>query len=457
MNNNLPTAASFLVTENCNLACKYCYELGDHKNNKMSYDVIHKGLEYLCNNAKVLNKDNKFHVMIFGGEPFLYPDIVEEICEYGYQLQQKNNIKFTATVITNGTQMNDHILYILTNYKNKIGLTCQLSIDGIEEAHNLYRVTKSGEGSFKYIKNNIDKFKLAYTDKPWMLNMHGCINKKTLPFLYDSYVFFREKWEFNSIWFMPIHEEKWDTNDVVLYQKQLNKICDYIIDKCKETQSLDIVSTYTPINKCLYPYKKSMRPCGAGKTFVTVVSNGDIYPCHMFYFNNKPKEHIIGNVYSGIDENNPTRKMFVDITEEDMTCDKSCKNTNCYRCMGSNWLNNGAPTKQIKGIYCKMSNAEKDATDRMKKEIANLDFVDLNEKRWMRKEREWVEDGQLHQLYINSIGEEVIFTNELNQEQEEQVENYYNLNAFNILARSQKLVLQEIQDIKEKIVGGGIG
>ena len=137
-------------------------------------------------------------------------------------------------------------------------------------------------------------------------------------------------------------------------------------------------------------------------------------------------------------------------------CDKDCKNTNCYRCMGSNWLKNGSPTQQIKGVYCAMSSVEKSITDRMKKEIANLDFVDLNDKMWMKKEREWVENGQIHELYINSVGEEVDFVTELNKEQQYQVKEYYNLEAFNIIARSQKMVLQELQDIKMKL-GGDIG
>lgn len=453
MNYNLPTSASLLVTEKCNLSCSYCYELKGHNKSKMSIGIVHKALEYLCNNAKLINNEEGFHVMIFGGEPFLYPEIVEEICEYGYQLQQKHKVKFTATVITNGTQMNDYIFYILTNYKNKIGLTCQLSIDGIEEAHNLYRVMKNGEGSFKYIQKNIDKFKLAYKDKSWMLNVHGCINKLTLPYLYQNYIFFRENWGINKIWFMPIHEENWNENDVILYKEQLNKICDYMIEKCNEDQSLDEINTYTPINKCFYPYKKSIRPCGAGKSFITITTNGDIYPCHMFYFNDKNQKYLIGNVFKGIHENSQIRKKFLSITEDSMTCEANCENTNCYRCLGANWLKNGSPVNQIKGVYCQLSSVEKSITDRMKKEIVNLPFVDLNDRKFMKKEKEWVENGLLYSLYINPVGEEVVFKTELNNEQQEQVKQYYNLEAFNILAKSQKLILQELEDIKQKLGG----
>ncbi len=89
----------------------------------------------------------------------------------------------------------------------------------------------------------------------------------------------------------------------------------------------------------------------------------------------------------------------------------------------------------------------------MKIEIANLDFVDLKNRNDMKKIREWVKSGYLYEIYLNSIGEEFEFKTKLNKKQIQQVEKHYNLDAFNILARSQKLILQELQDIKGKLGG----
>lgn len=448
MNNNLPTSASFLVTERCPLACSYCFE--KHNNKDMSIEIIHKSLEYLSDNAKLVQNGNGFHVMIFGGEPLLRPDLVQEICEYGYKMQEKKDIKFSATVITNGTQMNDDIFWLLTQYKNKVGLTCQLSIDGNKESQDLYRVTKNGKGSFDLIEKNIERFKKIYQDKPQMLSIHGCINKKTMSKLFDNYKFFKEEWNIKNIWFMPIHEENWDKNDVVIYRDQLNKIADYMINLSIKNKDLSEIKMYTPINKCMMPYMQHNRLCGAGKNFIGITASGDIFPCHFFYFNNYNNDMKIGDIWNGIDENSKQRKKFLTYEIDKVSCPLDCEHVNCYRCMGSNWLKNKNPVEQIRGYYCEISKIEKEITDRMKKEIANLDFIDLNNKLQMTFEKSWVEQDKQYEKYINQIGEEVIFKRELNKEEKKYVSDYYDKNAIDILAKGMKLILQKVNNIEQQ-------
>ena len=65
----LPDSASFLITEDRNLACKYCFELGHRNRRAMSKEVIHKGMELLFEGAKDSGR-NEVHVTLFGGEPF---------------------------------------------------------------------------------------------------------------------------------------------------------------------------------------------------------------------------------------------------------------------------------------------------------------------------------------------------------------------------------------------------
>ena len=51
MRRELPTAASFLLSEDCNLACTYCFELGCRNKNTMTKEVAEQGLQYLSDNA----------------------------------------------------------------------------------------------------------------------------------------------------------------------------------------------------------------------------------------------------------------------------------------------------------------------------------------------------------------------------------------------------------------------
>lgn len=452
MYENLPTAASFLISERCNLNCDYCFEKDAHTNKDMSVEVIHKSLDYLSDNAKLRSKNtDQFHAMIFGGEPLLRPDLIKELCNYGLKLQKEKDLKFTATVITNATQMNEEIILLLNEFKNKMNLSCQLSIDGDKESQNMYRKTKNGKGSFEIIEKNIEKFKKIYQDKPNLLSIHGCINKYTLPNMFKNFKFFRNNWGINNLWFMPIHEENWDENDVKIYREQLNKISDYLYEKAKENENLQEIRMYTPINKCLYPYKEKSRLCGAGKNFISITAEGDFYPCHFFYFysNNKQKMKI-GDVYNGINENAEQRKLFLTYDKDKVSCPSSCEHVNCYRCMGSNWMKNGNPLEQIRGYYCEMSKIEKEITDKMKSLIPQLPFYDPNNKKQMQFEKSWVEKGVQYEKYINQIGKEIIFERELNENEKEYIENYYKENGMNIIAKGIKIILKKIDNIEKQ-------
>ena len=255
--------------------------------------VALQALKYLAQNAKT-NGFNDFNVMMFGGEPFLNLPIMEYCFEKGLEIAYQNNLRFTSTIVTNGTIMNDEVKRIINKYKNKIGLQIQLSVDGVKESHDMYRVMRSGKGSFDKIEKNINEFKKLFKEDDRSLSIHGCLNKKTLSYLYESYLFFRETWGFKQIWFMPIHAEDWDDKDVDVYKEQLQKIADYILEKAKQTKSIDEVQFYAPIDKCLLPDQRPSAPCGAGKNYITITAKGEIYPCHHFYYNDPEKTTKIG-------------------------------------------------------------------------------------------------------------------------------------------------------------------
>ena len=220
MNNKtyLPTSASFLVTEDCNLACTYCFELDGRNKDKMTKEVARKGLEYLCNNA-IKNSDREFHAMLFGGEPLMNLEVVEEIFRYGLELAEKNNLNFTTSMVTNATILTTDVKRILNTYKHRANLSVQLSVDGIREIHNKYRITKgTGKGSFDMVEKNIPEWKALFADNMNRLSVHGCCNHDTLPYLYENYIFFREEWDIPRILFMTIHSETWSNEDVKVYE-----------------------------------------------------------------------------------------------------------------------------------------------------------------------------------------------------------------------------------------------
>lgn len=354
--NVLPTSASLMLTENCNLACTYCFE--KHNKSVMPDEVIKKSLDFLFNNAKKQSQ-NEVSIILFGGEPLLNPHGVHTALEYGLYLSQTNNIHLTASLITNATVMSDEIFYILRTYRDLVNLNVQLSVDGIPEVHDKYRLTKNGNPSFHMVQKNIVKFKELYdfNDNDKRLSIHGCIAKETMPYLSDNYLFFRDVLGFKRIWFLAICEEDWDDNDVAEYDKQ----CKIIYNRClkdieESNDKIAEADNYAPFSRYNALGCERSIPCGAGRGFASISTNGDIYPCHQIYFHDECKDTMLGNVKDGIlDEDR--RRIFLRYEESDMGCG-DCPNSSCYRCLAANWIKNGSILSQIKGMYCKISSVE---------------------------------------------------------------------------------------------------
>lgn len=375
----LPNSASFLVTEDCNLACKYCFE--KHNKNYMTKEIARKGLDFICNNA-IKEKQDHFHAMIFGGEPLLNLDVVEEIFKYGIELAEKNNIQFTTSIVTNATIMNDKVKRIIKTYKDKAKLSVQLSIDGVKEVQDAYRVTKNGKGSFNIVEKNVPIWKDIFKDNIYALSIHGCCNRDTLKYLFKNYKYFREVWDVPRLWFMPIHSEDWEEGDEEIYREELQKIADYILDRVKKENNIQEIINYAPLDRCLNRDGFPLAPCGAGKNFITITAKGDIYPCHHFYFNDPERHTIIGNIWDGIDDQR--RAIFMHYDNDDLSCKKKypkCDAYGCYRCIAENWQQNGSILSVVDcgGIRCKMSRIEREIQLNLRKEVENMGLLNNNQ------------------------------------------------------------------------------
>lgn len=368
-----PTSASFLVTENCNLACKYCFE--HHNENVMSEEVAYAALDFLSNNAEK-EKSREFHAMLFGGEPLLNIDLIDKIFHRGEKLAKEKGLRFTTSMVTNATIMNDEIKDVLDWHKDSSHLTVQLSIDGDQKSQDLYRVTKAGNGSFSLVEKNIETFKEIFKNRPMDLCVHSCINKQTLPNMFHNFIFFRTQWGFQNVWFLPVMEEKWDEDDIKLYDEQERLIYNAVKNYVLETQNINSINFYSPFDRCLNVGRPN-KPCGAGDNFVTITANGDIFPCHQIYFNNKNRSEYLGNVLKGGCTELDARKKYLEYNSECLDCPKDCPANNCYRCIAVNFQYNGDILKQIHGTYCDLMKIDKKYQDELKSFLQKEHFVNI--------------------------------------------------------------------------------
>ena len=89
---------TFIVTKDCQLACKYCYLVGKNAKERMLWDVAKQAIDYILDNEYDENFKQESVIFDFiGGEPFLEIELIDKICDYIKQeLYRRNHHWFNS-------------------------------------------------------------------------------------------------------------------------------------------------------------------------------------------------------------------------------------------------------------------------------------------------------------------------------------------------------------------------
>lgn len=326
------------ITEKCNLRCKYCYMVGKNNLNSMDFDVAKKIIDFTLENRDVFSKKNVIFDFI-GGEPFLEIDLLSDITEYlKKSIEEKDHPwreNYTIRILTNGINYDSEKVQ---NYiqKNRSNLVIGFSIDGNKEKHNLQRVFENGRGSYDLVVKNVPL---------WLSQFPNSYAKVTfshddLSFLKNSIVNLWEL-EIKDISANIIFENVWDKSDPVIFEKQLGKLADYIIENNIWRKDGYNVKFFNP-NLCK-PLDASLsnKPyCAAGIDEFAFDYNGNIFPCIRFLdfsLSNK-KGFSVGNVFQGF--NKEKLNIFPKLSRLHVDPEE-CSNCNvkngCVTCLALNY------------------------------------------------------------------------------------------------------------------------
>jgi uncharacterized protein len=361
------SAFSVLLTENCNLSCKYCYEVlsSGHKNVSMSAATASRAVDFMFEHAK---NSSEISISFFGGEPTLMPDIIDIMCIRGKELSKKYKKSFKVGMITNATVMNEKLYNIIKSHLD-IWTSTQLSVDGPWDIQDEYRVTKSGGGTFATIEKNLPYWKELFKG---VLSVHGVLNKKSIPRLFESYKYFREVWKEDRLWFLPAKSSEYTQEDVDLYDRELGKIYNYIMDRVRSSKSTKEIEYYAPLDRSLRNGKSS-KPCGAGENYCTITSSGEIWPCHHFYFIDVKKELHLGSIWDGVSESR--KRVWDEYDSSDIIGCEDCEHPACYRCIAENYEANNNPFLQVKGFHCKFMMVDLHYQKLIRKELIDMGLM----------------------------------------------------------------------------------
>ena len=347
---------TFIVTKDCQLACKYCYLVGKNEKERMSFDIAKETVDYILNNRGLFNQNSVIWDFI-GGEPFLEIELIDRICDYlKMQMFELNHPWFDSyrySFSTNGINYHEKKVqnFIEKNYEH---LSIGISIDGTQVKHDLNRVYKNGKGSYEDVVRNIPLWLKQFPNGSTKVT----ISSPDIPFIKES-VLHLYSLGIKEININCVFEDVWQEDDDSLFEEQLIQLADAIIaHKYYEEYTCSFFAEF--IGKPMDKVRDNKNWCGAG-IMLAIDAAGMFYPCTRFaqYSLRAKKPIIIGNVREGINQNLLRPFLTLDrCTQSSQECIECEVASGCAWCQGENY--DSAQTNTIyqrSQAICKMHKA----------------------------------------------------------------------------------------------------
>ena len=296
---------SFHTTQNCNLRCKYCYEV--HKGpgdlpieyaKKFVRDFLDDpdpaGLlgtkdEWIMKSGLVLD--------FIGGDALINPKFVDDVLKYFMFEAVTRKHPWASTwrgsISTNGTLFaRPDVREMLDKYRGNISIG--VSVDGCPEIHDKNRVYPDGRGSIKDIM----------TWWPWYMDYMGrgastkaTLNSDSIPYLAESVKFLHSELDLKHISMNFIFEKMDPAPDLLELERQFEKVVAYVLEHRHDMY----LGLFDKRNVEFKGWEGDTGWCGSGAMPCLSV-DGKYYPCFRFtqvsMEGNWP-DMSVGDVWSG--------------------------------------------------------------------------------------------------------------------------------------------------------------
>lgn len=284
-----------IVSRDCSLKCSYCY-LQKKKDEFYDMDAVISTFRKSLEEAK--NKKAKGIVVSFYPEPWV-------------NIQRSNELitKAVQIIVEDGTFIDTYMISLGTNGVNlhkKIPIVEKLldrvsiavTLDGIQEQHDKYRVFPNGSPSWEVVKKNILDNQFRYR----IFSTKVTYGPDTLQYIYKSSIFLWEEMGFTDVNMNVVFENLWGDKEnkeklLDIFEEQISLLTDDIISnrRWEKEQYNSLVGSR------LLPYSsggsdRASPYCGA-TVMRSIDSDGELYPCFRLspYALNEDKRFAIKN------------------------------------------------------------------------------------------------------------------------------------------------------------------
>lgn len=359
---------TFQVTDSCNLACTYCYQINKAKH-RMSFETAKAVVDLILDEAENPESELSYdkiagiEVEYIGGEPFLEIDLIEQISDYFEEELLRRNSPwinfFVYSISSNGVlYFDERVQKYLRKRNGKVSLS--ISIDGNKSLHDACRLFPNGSGSYDIVEKAVKHFistydsyagsKMTFAPENIRFASDALKNLIKLGYLYVSA--------------NCAYEEGWTLDDAKIFYHQLKDFADYFLssDYCVNNVYCSLFSEtdFKPM-----PESDNKNWCGGTGDMLAVDYRGYFYPCLRYMessLGTDVKPVIIGDLEHGLFKAEEHKKCFdclKCITRRTQTTDECfyCPIARgCGHCSAYNYQKFGTPNKKATFI-CDMHKA----------------------------------------------------------------------------------------------------
>lgn len=272
----------FQVTEDCPMACSYCYQ-GHKSTRKMSKETARKAVDLLFklydeDKGTFINRKTKGIILdMIGGEPLIAVDIIDYICTYFVKKCLETNHPWLYTwrvnMTSNGsTYFEPEVQAFMQKFRNNLSLS--ITLDGPKEIHDKCRVYKDGRGNFDDAYAAMKHFNSHYYEELGTKVTIAPENIKDLNKIVDFFI----NEGMLTIHANCVYEAKWTEKEAKILYHEMKMMADKLL--MYEKQSKDVtVSLFTEIlGRPMLSYD-DRNWCGGTGAMLAFDPDGIAYPC----------------------------------------------------------------------------------------------------------------------------------------------------------------------------------
>ena len=264
------------LTTRCNLLCNYCYNMSSNGskqveiNKKLLFNVL----------LKASRDENAKCLILSGGEPLLYPYIID-VCSWATSLGYK------IVIITNGSLLTQEFIRNIMPYKPCF----QITLDSYDEQINDFY---KGVGAYRKILQGLHLLATEYDMEYVVVRCN--LTKEFLEEgqAIDKFVSFLKNYSVRKLYFSLIMKQGRAMGqsypsreaEVAKLMEFRNRVSAYALN---EDNDLQIETGFGICLSCPYISSEAY----TGKYMLHITPRGDVYPCNSLAYNPK---YLLGNL-----------------------------------------------------------------------------------------------------------------------------------------------------------------